>query len=195
MLSLQRFCTEDVRSGAVEIDKKEQELLEKLKENNSKCPYCGSNAIEEEKTAEYSKGIYSSVSACENKNCKARWREQYKIFEVTIYQESKNEVIEATQWFKNGDHPEDNCFRTFEDTGKTPTEPREGEVVQYFRHPDKSGESQCGNCGVIMHNHGWIETLEGEHVVCPGDWIITGVEGENYPCKPTVFAKTYEIIS
>lgn len=43
-----------------------------------------------------------------------------------------------------------------------------------------------------MHNHGWIDTLEGGHIVCPGDWIITGVKGENYPCKPDIFEMTYE---
>jgi hypothetical protein len=28
--------------------------------------------------------------------------------------------------------------------------------------------------------------------VAPGDWIITGVQGEHYPCKPEIFAATYE---
>lgn len=37
-----------------------------------------------------------------------------------------------------------------------------------------------------------IETLEGLHWVRPGDWIITGVKGEKYPCKPDIFAATYE---
>lgn len=36
-----------------------------------------------------------------------------------------------------------------------------------------------------------IETLEGTHHANVGDWIITGVKGEQYPCKPDVFAKTY----
>ena len=40
--------------------------------------------------------------------------------------------------------------------------------------------------------HGWIVTLEGGHVVSPGDWIITGVKGEHYPCKPDIFEQTYE---
>ncbi len=39
---------------------------------------------------------------------------------------------------------------------------------------------------------GWIETLEGGHHVTPGDWIITGVKGEHYPCKPDIFELTYE---
>lgn len=36
------------------------------------------------------------------------------------------------------------------------------------------------------------DALEGGHVVTPGDWIITGVNGENYPCKPHIFEATYE---
>lgn len=37
-----------------------------------------------------------------------------------------------------------------------------------------------------------IETLEGPHIVSPGDWIITGVKGERYPCKPDIFEATYD---
>ena len=37
-----------------------------------------------------------------------------------------------------------------------------------------------------------ISTLEGAHWVSPGDWIIKGVAGEFYPCKPDIFAATYE---
>lgn len=36
-----------------------------------------------------------------------------------------------------------------------------------------------------------IETLEGALKANPGDWIITGVNGEKYPCKPDIFEKTY----
>lgn len=39
---------------------------------------------------------------------------------------------------------------------------------------------------------GWIDTLEGGHEVTPGDWIITGIKGERYPCKPDIFEATYE---
>lgn len=38
----------------------------------------------------------------------------------------------------------------------------------------------------------FIETLEGRMTCKPGDWIIRGVEGELYPCKPDIFKKTYE---
>ena len=37
-----------------------------------------------------------------------------------------------------------------------------------------------------------IETLEGDMRAEPGDWIICGVKGEFYPCKPDIFAATYE---
>lgn len=39
-----------------------------------------------------------------------------------------------------------------------------------------------------------IHTLEGDHICSPGDWIIRGVKGELYPCKPDIFAATYEAV-
>ena len=37
-----------------------------------------------------------------------------------------------------------------------------------------------------------IDTLEGTMTAQPGDWIVCGVRGELYPCKPDIFAETYE---
>ena len=37
-----------------------------------------------------------------------------------------------------------------------------------------------------------IHTLEGDHLALTGDWVITGVHNEKYPCKPDIFEKTYE---
>jgi hypothetical protein len=62
-------------------------------------------------------------------------------------------VIEATQWFKDGDH---------------------------------------SAVWVAGTGRAFIETLEGTYKVTPGDWIITGVKGEHYPCKPDIFEATYE---
>ena len=45
--------------------------------------------------------------------------------------------------------------------------------VDYYRSPSMDGQNKCRHCGDIMHNHGWIDTLEGGHIVCPGDFIIT----------------------
>jgi len=62
--------------------------------------------------------------------------------------------------------------------------------IYFIAHWDR--EKVCGQCGELSSSHGRIKTLEGGHIVCPGDWIITGVEGEKYPCKPGIFEKTYE---
>lgn len=110
-------------------------------------------------------------------------------------------VIEATQWFKSGDHPKDyTVTHQGLENGEVrefwPSERKaagwEGDVVRYFRRPDVPGDKACEHCGQTMHVHGWIDTLEGGHIVCPGDWVITGVKGEHYPCKPDIFAATYE---
>ena len=78
-------------------------------------------------------------------------------------------VVEATQWLKHGDHPE---------------------VIRY-RDEDLVLEYVC-HCGSPFRDHGEIQTLEGYMMACPGDYIITGVKGEHYPCKPDIFAATYE---
>ena len=112
-------------------------------------------------------------------------------------------VIDATQWNKNGDHPQDYAkpqdgleggqLRTW--TGdECKANNWEGQIVRYYRHPTVDGQTACKHCGGIMHDHGWIDTLEGGHIVCPGDFIITGVAGEHYPCKPSIFAATYEAL-
>ncbi len=112
-------------------------------------------------------------------------------------------VIQAAQWFKNGDHPDDYAAdtegmidgvqRTISGAYRRERE-WEGYIVRYFRHPSVDGQRLCQHCRVRMHDHGWIDTLEGGHTVCPGDWIITGVQGEHYPCKPDIFAATYEAV-
>jgi hypothetical protein len=40
-----------------------------------------------------------------------------------------------------------------------------------------------------------IKTLEGEHIATIGDYIIKGVKGEYYPCKPDIFEITYEQVN
>ena len=51
----------------------------------------------------------------------------------------------------------------------------------------------CPQCGNSWHSHMSCPTLEGEHIVCHYDWIIKGVNGEFYPCKPDIFEKTYDL--
>ena len=40
----------------------------------------------------------------------------------------------------------------------------------------------------------YIKTLEGCHFISDGDYIITGVQGERYPCKPDIFKQTYDTV-
>lgn len=112
-------------------------------------------------------------------------------------------VIDATQWFRNGDHPLDYANDRDEPLegeagiGKYKKDfcrvsDWEGEVVRRYRHPGVSPYAVHATCGKAMGDHGWLDTPEGGHIVCPGDWIITGVKGEHYPCKPDIFAATYE---
>ena len=67
----------------------------------------------------------------------------------------KNQLaVEASRWFKHGDHPA---------------------VVQ-----DPSDPSI-----------GYVDTPEGRLKVEPGDWVITGIAGETYPCKSDIFGQLY----
>lgn len=59
---------------------------------------------------------------------------------------------------------------------------------------------QIGNCDFEIGNQFsprslYIRTLEGVMEAAPEDWIIKGVKGEFYPCKPDIFAETYEAVS
>lgn len=79
-------------------------------------------------------------------------------------------IVEASQWWKVGQHP----------------------AVRAYERPGMNPREDCKHCKSPLGDHGWIGTLEGGHRVCPGDWIITGVKGEHYPCKPDIFEQTYE---
>jgi hypothetical protein len=60
-------------------------------------------------------------------------------------------------------------------------------------YSDRCGEEQGTNENTPGH---YIEltvpTPEGDHIARHGDWIIKGVQGEFYPCKPDIFTLTYE---
>ena len=47
-------------------------------------------------------------------------------------------------------------------------------------------------CTLDRYNNVIIDTLEGTMKASAGDYVIKGVEGEYYPCKPDIFEKTYE---
>lgn len=67
------------------------------------------------------------------------------------------------------------------------------DAVQWFKAGDHPAVDYGGtdDAGV---DHYSIRTREGRMLVTPGDWIITGIKGEFYPCKPDIFAATYEAV-
>ena len=60
------------------------------------------------------------------------------------------------------------------------------EVEEFARPNISQYHPPEGNEGLL-----WVETLEGGHKASPGDYIIKGVKGEFYPCKPDIFELTY----
>ena len=85
-------------------------------------------------------------------------------------------VVDAEQWFKYGDNP-------------AVLQPGIGDSRVPLRYFDEEGHAIP-----LLEPNGWIGTLEGGHCVTPGDWIITGVKGEKYPCKPDIFTLTYDLV-
>lgn len=55
--------------------------------------------------------------------------------------------------------------------------------VEFAKPPFSTGPARWG-----------INTLEGWFDIKDSDWVITGVNGEKYPCKPDVFEKSYEAV-
>jgi len=101
----------------------------------------------------------------------------------------KTVIIEAHQWFKNGDHPLDNYFPK-----ESPDQEKEGEIVKFFRRKGLLGSALCIKCGKDYQHHGLVETLGGDYKVCPGDWIITDEKGESYYCESDIFEQNYDLV-
>lgn len=87
--------------------------------------------------------------------------------------------IDAIRWWNHGDHPAVGRSHSPDICASQ----QESEVPAYER---------CTQCGRRGADHGGIKTLEGLMFVCPGDYVVTGVEGEHYAVKPSIFAATYE---
>lgn len=60
------------------------------------------------------------------------------------------------------------------------------------QHPEIAGCYGNGPGDDFVANGMWIKTLERDMTALVGDWIIRGVKGEFYPCKPDIFEATYD---
>lgn len=65
--------------------------------------------------------------------------------------------------------------------------------AEVFDPEDCSQHDRLGLSKSFVDGSFGIDTLEGRMVVSRGDWIIRGIKGELYPCKPDIFAATYEL--
>jgi len=70
--------------------------------------------------------------------------------------------------------------------------PVEVEAEQYLGDPLRAPAGVCVSMRIGHPAEPHIHTEEGILIVSPGDWVIRGVRGEYYPCKPDIFAETYE---
>lgn len=59
-------------------------------------------------------------------------------------------------------------------------------------HMMVNDDEQAYRGAEVVGPHMVIHTLEGDMIARPDDWIIKGVQGEFYPCKPDIFEQTYE---
>lgn len=66
------------------------------------------------------------------------------------------------------------------------------EAIEYVITNRNEILAWCPDADVVT-GHLVILTLEGAMTVSPGDYVIKGVQGEFYPCKPDIFAATYEL--
>lgn len=76
--------------------------------------------------------------------------------------------------------------------GKFQKRPVIVDAEQWFPGRDVDGVVERPPASPGKQPVGIVKTLEGDMIAQPGDWIITGVEGEKYPCKNEIFKKTYE---
>jgi hypothetical protein len=74
-------------------------------------------------------------------------------------------------------------------------------IIDWVHSGGETATYRCSNPERCAEHNGdtphsiLIRTLEGDMTASVGDWIIRGVAGEIYPCKPDIFSATYEAVS
>lgn len=86
----------------------------------------------------------------------------------------KTDIVMAVQWFKDGD--------------------RGVMMMLNYRWDNINNDEICKDCNQKLGVHGWLDLIVDGNSVCPGDWIITDVNGYTYSEKPKIFEANYERI-
>ena len=96
-------------------------------------------------------------------------------------------IVEATQWFPPGDPRHDPTMLSHRkgNSVNPPDYRQPGDLYQF-------SEIRGMGDDIFMIRTG--EGSSSDVQVHPGDWIITGVKGEKYPCRADIFEQTYEVV-
>lgn len=88
----------------------------------------------------------------------------------------KWQLEQANQWFKYGDHPNDNC--EIDENGRY----TQAEIVRHFRNPNPkfAGNKFCPKCDDTYHYHGWLDIGGDGITVCPSNWVVPGDDGKYF---------------
>ena len=103
-------------------------------------------------------------------------------------------VIEAMQWAHGNSHyvwewMGENLYPFLVGNALEPSTLRYPDQIETDdSKPDKGCYIDPGTGNLV------IRTLEGDMRVSLGDWVIRGIQGEFYPCKPDIFEATYEVV-
>ncbi|MCW2785201.1 MAG: hypothetical protein JWP74_1718 [Marmoricola sp.] len=100
------------------------------------------------------------------------FRKKPVIIEARRFNGAGHEANEVCRWITNG-----------------------GGTVRWFQHREERRASNGELSQSLDPEHLRIATLEGTMRAEVGDWIICGVQGEFYPCKPDIFDATYEPVT
>lgn len=106
----------------------------------------------------------------------------------------KPTLTDATQWFRNGDHPADGSTPITSPGSSGQGRLTEGKVVKFFRSLNIPGGRFCAECGNVMQHHGLLQRPHNEEeIICPGDYIVThSTNGSYYRAKAVDFEAQFE---
>lgn len=115
--------------------------------------------------------VSGGVTICQH--CVGNLKKQYMPRKVYQNKVDGQPPVAAVQWTKNGDHPDDDCYRV---NAGDESFWSEGKVVRRFLLPEP-GEKICQECGQSMDVHGLIDSPyyldgPGSSTVCPGGFVV-----------------------